>query len=199
MWVGGVNRRRINAYNLITKAYESTKSFDTGSEAAPFGIWSDGVTMWVVDGGRNTRLSAFTLATGAYDSGMNFALHASNDAPAGIWSDGTTMWVTGSPTSLSGKIYAYRMDTQARDDGKDFNTLTAAGNFSPQGLWSDGVTMWVVDGSLAKIFAYNLITKAYESTKDFELVAQNDDTRGVWGWRAYYMGGGLRRPPALRL
>lgn len=40
----------------------------------------------------------------------------------------------------------YRLRTKARDNAKDFNTLSAAGNHSPTALWSDGTAMWVIDG-----------------------------------------------------
>ena len=71
-----------------------------------------------------------------------------------------------------------------------FNTLSAAGNTRPRGIWSDGTTMWVVhrphypsgDTSSAKLFAYNMATKARDSAKDFNTLdeAGNDDPRGLW-------------------
>ena len=58
---------------------------------------------------------------------------AGNADPRGIWSDGTTWWVADFSDS---KIYAYNVETMARDGGKDFNTLGAASNRNPQGIWS---------------------------------------------------------------
>ena len=73
---------------------------------------------------------------------------------------------------------------------QEFNTLSAAGNTRPRGIWSDGTTMWVVhrphypsgDTSSAKLFAYNMATKARDSAKDFNTLdeAGNDDPRGLW-------------------
>ena len=101
--------------------------------------------------------------------------------PAGIWSDGTTLWIA--DTSHS-KIFAYTLETRARNTSQDFNTLRAAGNGSPTGLWSDGKTMWVADKEDRKIYAYNLATKARVQEQDFgELVKPSDWIRGprdIW-------------------
>ena len=45
---------RVYAYNLATKARDSSKDIDTLNAAGnttPNGIWSDGTTMWVSDNG----------------------------------------------------------------------------------------------------------------------------------------------------
>ena len=56
----------------------------------------------------------------------------------------------------------------SRDSSKDFNTLSAAGNTTPTGLWSNGTTLWVADRSgVGRIYAYNMATKARDSSKDF--------------------------------
>ena len=49
---------------------------------------------------------------------------------------------------------------------RDFNTLRAAGNNESRGIWSDGTTMWVADRS-AKIYAYNVRSRARDRDKDF--------------------------------
>ena len=73
---------------------------------------------------------------------------------------------------------------------KEFNTLMAAGNNSPGGIWSDGTTMWVAhrptifigDTSSAKLFAYDMVTKARVPARDFNTLdaAGNDHPRGIW-------------------
>ncbi len=64
----------------------------------------------------------------------------------------------------------------------DFDTLIAAGNDSPTGIWSNSTTMWVVEGSDDKLYAYNLSTKARDSSKDFDTLttAGNEDPTGIW-------------------
>ena len=73
---------------------------------------------------------------------------------------------------------------------KEFNTLMAAGNNSPGGIWSDGTTMWVAhiptifigDTSSAKLFAYDMATKARVPARDFNTLdaAGNDSPTGIW-------------------
>ena len=72
---------------------------------------------------------------------------------------------------------------------KHFNTLHAAGNLLPRGLWSDGDTMWVVGAPKwwvvgapdAKIYAYDMATKAHKPTEDFnDLATGNAAPRGIW-------------------
>ena len=72
---------------------------------------------------------------------------------------------------------------------KHFNTLHAAGNLLPHGLWSDGDTMWVVGAPKwwvvgapdAKIYAYDMATKAHKPTEDFnDLATGNAAPRGIW-------------------
>ena len=115
-------------------------------------------------------------------------LVAGNNYPSGLWSDGTTMWVANYNNAPVSKIFAYDLSTKARDESKDFNTLsvrgsgTVSGNSYPTGIWSDGTTMWVADGADAKIYAYNLSTKARDAAKDFDTLsaAGNNSPRGIW-------------------
>ena len=149
---------------------EPARDFDTIEW--PWGLWSDGVTMWVAD---DDKIYAYDMTTRARDPGKDLEA-AGNDDLRGIWSDGTTMWVADDD-----KIYAYDLTTGARDPGKDFDTLEAANNNYPGGIWSDGTTMWVVERG-GKIYAYNLFTKARDPGKDFDTLeaADNDWPEGIW-------------------
>ena len=64
---------------------------------------------------------------------------------------------------------------------RDFDTLRAAGNRNPTGIWSNGTTMWVADRS-AKIYAYNLRTRARDRGRDFNTLeaAGNESPAGIW-------------------
>ena len=148
---------------------DPAKDFNTLAAAgnnSPFGIWSDGTTMWVVDT-NDDKIYAYNLVTKARDSTKDFntLAAAGNSLPLGLWSDGTTMWVS---DFTDDKIYAYNLATKARDAAKDFNTLASARNRDPRGIWSDGTTMWVSDFGNRKIYAYNLTTKARDPAKDFD-------------------------------
>ena len=111
MWVADFFiRHKIYAYNLTTKERDTSKDFNTLSGACndyPWGIWSDGTTMWVADRGGD-KIYAYNLATKERDTGKDFDTlgGAGNNNPLGIWSDGTTMWVA---DAVDSKIYAYNM------------------------------------------------------------------------------------------
>ena len=171
------------ARSYIHSGRDSSKDFDTLINAGntnPTGIWSDGTTMWAVDGDGN-KIYAYNLSTKARDSSKDFDTLgiAGNTDPTGIWSDGTTMWAVDTGND---KIYAYNLSTKDRDSSKDFDTLISAGNDSPRGIWSDGTTMWVADVGNDKIYAYNLSTKARDSSKDFDTLdsASNNAPYGIW-------------------
>ena len=84
------------AYRMSDKVRDSGKDFGTLSAAGnddPYGIWSDGTTMWVA-GLTDRKLYAYRMSDKARDSARDFdtPLAAGNKDPLGIWSDGTTMW-----------------------------------------------------------------------------------------------------------
>ena len=65
---------------------------------------------------------------------------------------------------------------------EDFDVLKIAGSNSPRQIWTNGTTMWVLDTFDPKIYAYNLSTKARDTSKDFDTLdaAGNDDPTGIW-------------------
>ena len=75
-----------------------------------------------------------------------------------------------------------RVDT--RNPAADFNTLTDASNRAPRAIWSDGATMWVADIRFrnAKIYAYDMGTKAGVSGRDFNTLTTAGNTLplGIW-------------------
>ena len=91
-YIVSVNRSVNTAYG-----WRAVADFDTLHAAgndSPYGIWSDGTTMWVADF-RDVRIYAYSLATKARDSSKDFDTlsAASNHDSREIWSDRTTMWV----------------------------------------------------------------------------------------------------------
>ena len=97
---------------------------------------------------------------------------AGNENPSLIWSNGATMWVA---DDADDKIYAYDMDTKARDSDKDFDDLADDGIGSLAGIWSDNTTMWMADSSDDKLYAYTLTTKARDAGKDFDTIDATDN------------------------
>ena len=67
----------------------------------------------------------------------------------------------------------------SRDSSKDFTLIS---NTSPYDIWSDGTTMWVLDRRYNAILAYNMSTKARDSSKDFNTLtaALNTNAYGLW-------------------
>ena len=190
---GGTSSAQINQLQELLYLVQYNGVYDitnvSGSNST-YGIWSDGVTMWIVLGdivnNRNRGVIAYSMITesGAKRrvSSEDFVL--SGTSPTGVWSDGTTMWVADEEID---KIFAYNLRTKARVPTQDFNTLSGAGNNNPFGLWSDGETMWVtelidVDANKTKIYAYDLGTKARVPTQDFNTLsgAGNTSPFGLW-------------------
>ena len=178
----------------------------------PFGIWSDGTTMWVADSppGSNEvkKVYAYTLSDGTRQTDMEFDFPGSYRNYHDIWSDGTTMWVT---DPGGGKVYAYALSDGTRQDGTNGTTdmefeLHAANRRVPMGIWSDGTTMWVTDTD-GKVYAYTLATGNRDTDKEFELHADTNTRAGIWsdgtmmwnvdfGWNnvyAYALSDGTRQ------
>ena len=131
----------------------------------PWGIWSDGTTMWVADR-TDEKLYAYVLTPGGdygdRDSNKDFDLadntndDLENGNPRDIWSDGTTMWVA---DWFDRKLFAYLL-TPGDDYGDRFPALAldlaGVGNNYPHGIWSDGSTVWVADWFDDKLYAHAL-------------------------------------------
>ena len=158
------------------RAEDDLDTLRTAGNNEPYGIWSDGETIWAADW-EDSVLYAYSLATGAGDADRDIDLAVGNDSLTDIWSDGTTMWVADSGND---KLHAYVLATGVRDSAKDVDL--AADNTSCLGLWSDGTTIWVADFVDAKLYAYTLADGARDSAKDFDTLsaAGNAYPTGLW-------------------
>ena len=96
------------------------------------------------------------------------------------WADGGTNEVN--PTNNSSATLVLAVPRTTYLPSLDFNTLHSAGNGTPVGIWSDGTNMWVTDAGDSKIYAYDLATKARNSSEDFDTLtnAGNDTPLGIW-------------------
>ena len=167
----------------LAKGRDAGKDFDTLNAAgntSPWGLWSDGATMWVADyaGG---KLYAYKMSDDSRDATKDFStlVAAGNANPAGIWANDATLWVA---DDIDKKLYAYNRSDMSRDAAKDFDTLDAAGNDNPAGIWSDGVTMWVADSTDDKLYAYQMSDRSRDTAKDFNTLnaAGNTNPAGIW-------------------
>ena len=102
----------IIAYNIVNRTRDMSKNIIIDDATVNnTGLWSDGETMWVLEGVRkNARIKAYTLSTNARDTSKYFIL---DDASRhfGLWSDGQIMWVY---NASSNRIEAYDMSTRMR-------------------------------------------------------------------------------------
>ena len=189
------NESKLFAYDIETRtrrtAYDytnigdrdSAKDFDTLSAAgntSPAGIWSNGVTMWVVDNAGD-KVYAYNMSDKSRDADKDIdtLADAGNEDPYGIWSNDNIIWI-GDITD--DKIYAYNLLVPTRNSDKDFDTLDTANNNDPTGMWSNGTTMWVADYTDKKIYAYNMSDMSRNSGQDFNTLdaAGNDHPYGIW-------------------
>ena len=88
------------------------------------------------------------------------------------------MWVT---DFTADKIFAYNMDTKARDPGKDFDTLSQQATTSPyiSGRTAPPCGLSTEDGIL---YAYRMADKQYVPSRNFNTLASagNTSPRGIW-------------------
>ncbi len=149
----------------------------------PQGIWTDGETMWVVDG-HHKKIFAYKLSDNSRDPDKDFNTlqAAGNTSPKGIWSDGSTMWVL---NQSGGRIFAYKMnpgetDHAVRDQTKEFGHRPQ--NPGPWGIWSDGRTMWTGDDRNDEIQAYRMSDMSRHREKVFSSLfdAGNRAPRGIY-------------------
>ena len=148
----GANQRRVVAFNRETGLHDSDVEIVLNpANQQPEDIWSDGETIWVLDGNFNL-IFAYDLVTGDRLHSLEVVLDPLNGAGRGLWSDGAVMWVS----DLSGsKLFAYSMDEDSLGERQvEHEFETDSDNDRPLGIWSDGTTMWVVDEADRKLFAY---------------------------------------------
>ena len=146
----------------------------------PWGLWSDGEILRVLDRTRRA-IFAFDLDTGVPRPDLKIAgLELSGVKSAvGMWSDGEIVWVS---DIYWDKIFAFELAGGSRSSDHDIDTLKSNGVQDPTSLWSDGVTMWVIDDVDDKLYAFDLATGERKSALDFNLlaVAGNHNLHGIW-------------------
>ena len=172
--------------DLIAYNQDGTRDSDKDIELARGndnvgGIWCNDTTVWVSDY-RDFRVYAYTLSTGDRDAAREFTLFGTPrwrwHWQGGLWSDGTTIWVARA-YGPSSRLYAFNLSTGNRDQSEDIRLNGY--NIHPGGLWSDGTTIWVNDIVADKIFAYDLSAGAYDSSRNYNSLSDNNQVpTGLW-------------------
>ena len=101
---------KIFAYTLSTGARNAAKDINTLNSAnnnLPYGLWSDGTTLFVYDSGSLGRVYAYTLSSGVRNPQKEFGAPLGAGG-RGVWSDGNTLWVADS--SNFDRIVAYQLE-----------------------------------------------------------------------------------------
>ena len=80
---------------------------------------------------------------------------------------------------LGSVTFATRPTSGGRYPAEDFNTINVAGIAQPEGIWSDGTTMWVMPWTGTKIHAFNMATKARDSSKDITIKTGLTNAQGI--------------------
>ena len=123
-------------------------------EPQPRGIWSDGMTIYVLDAVEQALFS-YSLSDDKFQA--RFELHAHNRSPRGIWSDGTTIWVSDDEAK---RVFAYRIEgpdlLRLEAEEFSFRPLLKAGNSEPRGIWSSGEILYVADEQDRRVYSYNM-------------------------------------------
>ena len=194
MYILEYQDRFIWAYSMADKTYnDEAKELNIKPHQPSYysrGIWSDGDTMWVAEQAPFNRIAAYNLAPGTNrvavpDLGKVLALPQADGLtvnPAGIWSDGETMWVAEYHPTLRTTRKIFAIDMATDDRAEDREITVDPDNTAAWGIWSNGCTMWVADEVDRKIYAYNLVTKNRDSSKDFDTLsaAGISRPRGIW-------------------
>ena len=111
---GATSANKVFAYTISGGARDSSKDFEelyvstqTAAENAetPWGIWSNGTTMFVVDSD-DDNVFAYKHSDESQDSDKNLALITANADPTGMWFDGRVLWVVDDGDD---RLYAYNL------------------------------------------------------------------------------------------
>ena len=179
---------KLYAYNRSDGSRDADNDFDNlngASNNQPFGICSDGTTMFVGDR-TDDKLYAYKMSDTTADSTKDITLDSGNGDSRGMWCDGTTVYVANDGATTANKVFAYTISSGTHDSSKDFEELylstnTAAQNAeTPRGIWSNGTTMFVADDGNDNVFAYKHSDESQDSDKNLALSGDNDNPRGMW-------------------
>ena len=159
------------------------RAASTAGNYDPRTVWSDGETMWILNGevldDTTSRAFAYDLATGDRRAASDIHLVAANNHPSGMWSDGQTLWVSDTWNNVA---FAYDLATGDRRAASDIDHGLRF--LHPTGLWSDRETLWISHihwSGKYRISAYDLATGSRRPNRDF-VPADNADNRKINGF-----------------
>ena len=153
MWVLDGDDNIIYAYTIDTKERDEDRDIALEDNSEGYkGHWSDGVTVWVIDGWAWPNIYAYTLPTGDRDADRDadrdIDLEGGSFSGVDLWSDGTIMWVLDAYYEI---IRAFDMSTGIPISSNNIGISSGTGI----GMWGNGETLWVApDIFQSRITAY---------------------------------------------
>ena len=149
------------------------------SNKGPYGIWSDGTTLWVANkAATEASLFAYTLSTRARDSGSDVPSAQLNGFARGLWGDATHLYLASSPTP---DVVAIDKTTLTRSTAHDISDLAS---IEPDGLWGNDTYLWAATNSSHQILAFNRSDYSSAASENFAqatiTAAGNSDIRSIW-------------------
>ncbi len=163
-----ISNLRGTAINAIT-APNNQFILDQNTNTVPTGLWSDGITMYVLDR-TDKKIYAYNFITKARDASKDIN-GLNNSAHNGLWSDGTDMWV-----GEGNRITPYSF-LGVRDTSRSINTNIV------RNFWLDGTTMYHVSGS-SSIRVWDITTGSRILSEEFstrDTHATDLILEGIWG------------------
>ncbi|MGI9256414.1 MAG: fibronectin type III domain-containing protein [Salinispira sp.] len=158
----------LSAELKFAPSHHPSKDFNTLDNGVkqPYGIWSDGTTMWVSD--ISTNIYAYDLKTKDRRPLKDIT---TTYVPEYIWSDGTTMFVTEKKHTLNyNEIHAHKLSDGAPDTDKNFNSMGSNGfGTYTAGIWSDEETMWLLGLGTNTVYTYNLSDRTRNNEENIDL------------------------------
>ena len=176
MWVTDNASDTLYAYDFEGERRSSRDIDLAAANGTPRGIWSDGTTMRVLEH-QSATVHDYSLSYGPPTELPHW-----HSQTSGIWSDGSTTWVSNWGYEA---VYAYNTGTGTLASDKEITALRAAGNETAHGIWSNSTasyskTMWVADWDDAKLYAYDMGTRARDPDRDIALHADNAKPMDIW-------------------
>ena len=183
---------RVTDWVRVRGVYRGSSSAISTNVPNPRAFWTEryveglGSPLWRADSTRKRGMSGYNSKI-VNNRGQIIQLSGVDDIIKSIHGtnrDGTMFVLVGT------HVYAYNMITFDRDTNKEFNNLVSSGNTNPSNICVQRSILYVTDNGNAgnsftkKIFAYNLLTKARDTSKDIVLSTDINDNKVFTGLEA---------------
>ena len=180
---GYSNRDQGMIYDRATQQHLDDRGFAVGGSSYPaiHGLWSDGVTVYVLAADRNwsnpkAKIFAYRLSDGARQRSSDIALHHNNSHPYGLTGRDGAIYVG---DNRDDKIYAYNIASGNRQSSSEIDGIDTLKR-DMTALWTDGETIWISYWLSEFIRAYDVATGARRPSLDIQLARENAGPVGIY-------------------